>query len=165
MKSACMLAEAHSCRAHQPVVDWALVQGPGRQMTERLVGEERGGRGRGQLTAYRLSEVTMVKGSLGALGSVPLVSDSIDSNGSMLALFSTKSWKSSKGALVDLCPFPCHEQPLLPRPREHVTHTLGSSVVFRSRTLSLMTRMFKGCSHVCWWFVLGFLLCPTLPAG
>lgn len=66
-----MLAEARSCHAHQPVVDWAWV--PGRQMTDSHIREVRGGRGRGQLTACRLSEVTMARGTLWGLGSDPNV--------------------------------------------------------------------------------------------
>lgn len=51
-------------------------------MTERWAREVREGREEGRLTDSRLPEVNHCEGHLGGeLGSVPLMSDSVDSNG------------------------------------------------------------------------------------
>lgn len=81
MKAVCLLAEADSCPAPWPVVDRPLAQVPGKEMAERWVDGVRGGRRKGQLMDYGLSEVTIVRGTLGAPESVPLVSDNVHQNG------------------------------------------------------------------------------------
>ena len=103
---------------------------------------------------------------LGEPGISALVSDNVDSRGQSLMLFSTKSWKLSKGVFKGLCCFPFLEQlrPHRPPKRCNSRRQVFSSVL-SGPGVHLFWYMFKGCSSVYRLFILGFFLCPTLPAG